>query len=170
MGATQHVTPVPCNASNQSVYPHTSQMYLPFHPHAQLALPGGYPVHHLAASQGTNGYKSPKTPTSAVASNKARPSPGYPPPSTARISGPPLTSYPPPPFSPITQFRSPPPHVSRQGQSSLTHLSASQVRSEQQMPSISSKKASRQKVIICGHIVFYSNNPLFRMMKTSTKG
>ena len=171
MGATQHITPLPCNASNPAVYPHTSQMYLPFNPHAQLALPGGYPVHQLAASHGTNGYKSPKTPTSAVANNKARPSPSYPPLSTARLSGPPLTSYPPPPFSPITQFRSPPPQVSRQGQSSLSHLSASQVGREQQVPSISSKKPSRLKVNICGHIVVYSIDHIFRrVMRMSTKG
>merc|ERR1719449_473872 len=61
------------------------------------------------SSRGLTGYKSPRTPAQMLSCNQ-RPSPQYPRSSSSQMPAPPL-SYPPPPFSPISQFRSPPPPV-----------------------------------------------------------
>eukprot|EP00092_Neocalanus_flemingeri_P027552 GFUD01029892.1.p1 GENE.GFUD01029892.1~~GFUD01029892.1.p1 ORF type:complete len:278 (-),score=57.42 GFUD01029892.1:161-994(-) len=60
-------------------------------------------------------HKSPQTPAHLLAS-KPRASPQYPLPKlgAVHLSVPPVTSYPPPPFSPISQFSSPPPTVLKQ--------------------------------------------------------
>jgi len=145
MGAEPGV-PIPCTAANQAVYPHTSQVYPPFHPHAQPTQPGGYPIHQLPASHGLKNYNSPKTPSATLVNTNPKLSPSYPPPSTVHLPGPPLTSYPPPPFSPITQFRSPPPPVSRQVQPPPPHCpAASQVGREQPSQTISKKSTNRSK-------------------------
>jgi len=144
MGAEPGVS-LPCTAATPAVYPHTSQVFPPFHPHAQSTLLGGYPSHQVPASHGLKGHNSPKTP-STLANTKPNLSPSYPPPSTAHLPGPPLTSYPPPPFSPITQFRSPPPPVSRPVQPPPYHCStASQVGREQHPQTISKKTNNRPK-------------------------
>jgi len=81
--------------------------------------PGGYPSSqsqaadpHPRPSRGHPGYhKSPRTPAHQLPT-KVRASPQYPPPthpSSAQLEVPSLTRYPPPPFSPISQFSSPPP-------------------------------------------------------------
>jgi len=60
--------------------------------------------------------------------DKARASPQYPPPihpSSAQLEVPSLTRYPPPPFSPISQFSSPPPPVLKQKQLQLPHQAQS---------------------------------------------
>jgi len=143
---TEPGVPMPCTAANTAVCPPSSQVFPPYHSHAQSTLPGGYPIHQLPAAQGLKGHNTPRTPSSSLANSKPKFSPSYPPPSTAHLPGPPLTTYPPPPFSPITQFSSPPPPVSRQVQPPPHHCSAaSQVGREQHPQTISKKVYNRSK-------------------------
>merc|ERR1719334_1467069 len=65
-------------------------------------------------SRGLTGFKSPRTPAQQVSCNQ-KPSPQYHRPTSTQIPAP-LLSYPPPPFSPISQFRSPPPPVPKPAQ------------------------------------------------------
>ena len=89
---------------------------LPHHIHSQGEHPGqvyptpqpvGYPVPVVYS----RGPMSP--PVTAQRTSKPRPSPNYPPPSSSHQPAP-ITCYPPPPFSPISQFRSPPPPIPQQ--------------------------------------------------------
>ena len=99
--------------------PPPTQVYQSFqppnrsHPSPQ---PGGYPMNQtmVPTARGPSGGKSPIVP-SLHTSMKPGPSPQYPPPSTAKMPAAPM-SYPPPPFSPISQFKSPPPPVQREFQ------------------------------------------------------
>jgi len=86
--------------------------------------PGGYPTSqsqaadpYLRPSRGhPSHHKSPRTPAHQLPS-KVRASAQYPPPahhSSEQLEVPSLTRYPPPPFSPISQFSSPPPPVLNQ--------------------------------------------------------
>jgi len=95
--------------------PPPSQVYHSFQPPNRVhptSQPGGYPMTQALgqpSSRGLAGYKSPRTPAQMLSCNQ-RPSPQYPRSSSSQMPAPPL-SYPPPPFSPISQFRSPPPPV-----------------------------------------------------------
>jgi len=110
MGAVQPGTLQPSAVADQAV-----QIYSAFPTHKVTPISGAYPVHQAPTSRCSTGYKSPKTKATHVES-KPRPSPKYPPPSTTRFPDNPFASYPPPPFSPISQFRSPPPPVPQQAQ------------------------------------------------------
>jgi len=127
MGAQQPPAIMPCSDVDQALYlqqqhphqqlhlqrppPPPSQVYQSFQPPNRShpsPKPGGYPTERVMAPTSRAPTRSPTT--SALAST--RPSPQYPA-STGQIPAAPL-SYPPPPFSPISQFRSPPPQVPRQ--------------------------------------------------------
>merc|ERR1719184_99269 len=92
---------------------HVYQSFQPPNRSHPSPKPGGYPTERVMApsSRAPTSCRSPTT--SALSST--RPSPKYPPPSTGQNPAAPL-SYPPPPFSPISQFRSPPPPIPRQFQ------------------------------------------------------
>lgn len=128
-----------------SVADHAVQISPSFPSHNVTTLPGAYPVHQAPAAQCLTGYKSPTTDVES----KPRSSPKNPPPSTTRMPDNPLTSYPPPPFSPISQFRSPPPPVPRRVPPP-THLSSvpSKLDDYQQ-----SRKSEENDVIIKGTVV-----------------
>jgi len=105
---SHHLPGVDMSWSNYIVYSTGAQPQhpvLPQHSHS-LAHPSlqpvGYPVVY------SRGPMSP--PVTAEITSMPRPSPSYPPPSSAHQPAP-HTSYPPPPFSPISQFRSPPPPI-----------------------------------------------------------
>jgi len=143
--------PHPTHQQLQDMPRPPSQLFAPFqppnrsHPSPQ---PGGYPLSQAQGptNRGHPGYKSPQTPAHQL-SNKPRPSPQYPPPhpSAAHLSAP-LTSYPPPPFSPISQFRSPPPQVPKQLQAPpKPNCSCSSQGDVQAAPAVVSRNDKRHK-------------------------
>jgi len=130
--APDHIAyhPHPSRLQLQSHLRPPNQYASTFHPpnrsYPTSPQPGGYTsaqppaVDHYRHSRGHPGHqKSPQTPAAHQMPSKPRASPQYPPPrpSSAHQDGnvflpvPGLTSYPPPPFSPISQFSSPPPKV-----------------------------------------------------------
>jgi len=124
MGAQQPPAIMPCSDADQLhnhqhlhlQRPPPSQVYQSFQPLKRAnpsPKPGGYPTDRAMAptSRAPTGCRSPTT----SAPSSTRPSPQYPPPRLGQMPiAPP--SYPPPPFSPISQFRSPPPPVPGQFQ------------------------------------------------------